>query len=214
MGKQKTYTDKTKLNPAALDDAMKSKATKQSVCARNNRILPRIHHNIQLSWACSQNPLVHNTWRVNVLWHRCVRRSDLLFPLFNDGWHPTSMVPTFCTGEWTGARPRYHLPSSTLINNNDFQNCILYPICYTSVPQETKKCKRSKQWVTFMSDRPLPRMRRLCQSSLTRRAPDVVNALRTVGHYGGSEVKYCSVSCTDWLFRVFRPHCIVKSCRV
>ncbi len=35
----------------------------------------------------------------------------------------------------------------------------------------------------------LPCMRLLCQSMLTLHAPDVVNALRTVGHCGGSEVK-------------------------
>ncbi len=33
--KKKTYTDKTKLNPAARDDTLRSKHTKQSVCARN-----------------------------------------------------------------------------------------------------------------------------------------------------------------------------------
>ncbi len=33
--RKKTYTDKTKLNPAARDDALRSKDTKRSVCARN-----------------------------------------------------------------------------------------------------------------------------------------------------------------------------------
>ncbi len=37
--------------------------------------------------------------------------------------------------------------------------------------------------------RSLPRMRLLCQRTLTRHTPAVVNALRTVGHCGGSEVK-------------------------
>ncbi len=43
--------------------------------------------------------------------------------------------------------------------------------------------------VTYMHERSLLRMRLLCLSTLTRHAPDVVNALRTVGHCGGSEVK-------------------------
>ncbi len=33
--KKKTYTDKTKLNPAARDDTLRSKDTKRSACARN-----------------------------------------------------------------------------------------------------------------------------------------------------------------------------------
>ncbi len=33
--RKKTYTDKTKLNPAARDDTLRSKDTKQLVCARN-----------------------------------------------------------------------------------------------------------------------------------------------------------------------------------
>ncbi len=33
--KKKTYTDKTKLNPAARDDTLRSKDMKRSVCARN-----------------------------------------------------------------------------------------------------------------------------------------------------------------------------------
>ncbi len=33
--REKTYTDKTKLNPAARDDTLRSKDTKRSVCARN-----------------------------------------------------------------------------------------------------------------------------------------------------------------------------------
>ncbi len=39
-----------------------------------------------------------------------------------------------------------------------------------------------------MCDRSLPRMRLLSQSTLTRHTA-VVNVLRTVGHWGGSEVK-------------------------
>ncbi len=35
---KKTYTDKTKSNPAARDDTLRSKDTKQSVCARNWRV--------------------------------------------------------------------------------------------------------------------------------------------------------------------------------
>ncbi len=33
--RKKAYTDKTKLNPAARDDTLRSKDTKRSVCARN-----------------------------------------------------------------------------------------------------------------------------------------------------------------------------------
>ncbi len=47
--------------------------------------------------------------------------------------------------------------------------------------------------------------------SLHRHASAVVNALRTVEQCSG---KYCSVSCTDRLFNVFRPQCIVTSRRV
>ncbi len=57
--KKKTYTDKTKLNPAARDDTLRSEDTKQSVCARNwtvYHVLPLIRHNVQLSWARSQQP--------------------------------------------------------------------------------------------------------------------------------------------------------------
>ncbi len=58
----------------------------------------------------------------------------------------------------------------------------------------------------------------MCQSMLTRHAPTVVNALRTVGHCI-SEVKnklckYCSVSCIDRSFCFLRPQCIVTSRRV
>ncbi len=46
----------------------------------------------------------------------------------------------------------------------------------------------------------------------------VVNAFRTVGHCGGSGVKlwykHCAVSCTDRLFCVLRPQCIITSRRV
>ncbi len=50
-----------------------------------------------------------------------------------------------------------------------------------------------------------------------RHPPDVVNALRTIGQCSGSEVKnykYCSVSCTDRLFRVFRTQYIITSRRI
>ncbi len=60
-------------------------------------------------------------------------------------------------------------------------------------------------------------MRLLCQNTLANYAPVVVNKLRTVGHCSGSEVKmykYCSVFCTDRLFCVLRPQCIVTSHRV
>ncbi len=35
LREKKTYTDKTKLNPAARDDTLRCKDTKRSVCARN-----------------------------------------------------------------------------------------------------------------------------------------------------------------------------------
>ncbi len=38
--------------------------------------------------------------------------------------------------------------------------------------------------------------------------------LRTVGPCAKKQYKYCSVSCTDWSFRVLRTQCIVTSCRV
>ncbi len=49
--------------------------------------------------------------------------------------------------------------------------------------------KRSVTCIRHSLFRSLPRMRLLCQRTLTRHAPAVVNALRTVGHCGGSEVK-------------------------
>ncbi len=56
LREKKTYTDKTKLNPAARDDTLRSKDTKRSVCARNWTVfisfLPLIHRNVH--WACSQ----------------------------------------------------------------------------------------------------------------------------------------------------------------
>ncbi len=58
--RKKTYTDKTKLNPAARDDTLRSKDTKQLVCARNWTVLyvlPLICHTVQLSWARSQQPV-------------------------------------------------------------------------------------------------------------------------------------------------------------
>ncbi len=42
--KKKTYTDKTKLNPVAHDNTMKSYDTKQSVCARNWTVWGRGSH--------------------------------------------------------------------------------------------------------------------------------------------------------------------------
>ncbi len=49
-----------------------------------------------------------------------------------------------------------------------------YHLCYTLCP-------------LFKTNK-IPRMCLLCQSPLTHHVPDVVNALRTVGHCGGSEV--------------------------
>ncbi len=54
--RKKTYTDKTKLNPAARGDTLRSKDTKRSVCARNWTVfisvfLPLIRRPVQMSRA-------------------------------------------------------------------------------------------------------------------------------------------------------------------
>ncbi len=60
--RKKTYTDKTKLIPAARDDTLRCKDMKRSVCARNWTVfisfffLPLIRRTGQLSWARSQHP--------------------------------------------------------------------------------------------------------------------------------------------------------------
>ncbi len=56
---KKTYTDKTKLNPAARDDTLRSKDTKRSVCARNWTVF--------ISFFTSDpphSPTVLRVWRV------------------------------------------------------------------------------------------------------------------------------------------------------
>ncbi len=63
--RKKTYTDKTKLNPAARDDTLRSKDTKRSVCARNRTVynfLPLNHYTLQLP------ERIHNSRRVTLLY--------------------------------------------------------------------------------------------------------------------------------------------------
>ncbi len=44
LREKKTYTDKTKLNPAACDDTLRSKDKKRSVCARNFPVAQMVEH--------------------------------------------------------------------------------------------------------------------------------------------------------------------------
>ncbi len=61
LWEKKNYKDKTKLNPAARDNTLRSKDTKRSALARNWKVFiyiffPLIHHIVQPSWARSQQP--------------------------------------------------------------------------------------------------------------------------------------------------------------
>ncbi len=76
---KKTYTDKTKLNPAARDDTLRSLDTKQSVCARNWTVFILFFTSDPLQCLTVLSAFTTaGVWCVNVLWHsRRMRGSNL-----------------------------------------------------------------------------------------------------------------------------------------
>ncbi len=154
--RKKTYTDKTKLNPVARDDTLRSKDTKRSACARN--------------------------WTVFISFFTSVQPHG---PVLNSFTQQPSIADLLV-----------HYRHLSLKWTIDTISISIRSVNALISLQSTVKQEEEED---------------------ASHAGCCVNELRTVGPCGGSEVKnykYCSVSCTDRSFRVFRPQCIITSRRV
>ncbi len=175
---KKTYTDKTKLNPAARDHQWGLKT-------RNNRsvqeteqylyhFLPLINRNVQLSWARSPQP-ARDTSMCSGTVDACVEAICRTY---------TSLI--ICTVQRDCGCVHWHCEDLKIFRSTGHHNGTRF---WYIIRQRGIFCPTVFIWTRILGAR-TPRWRKQQHVfMLTRHAPAVVNAFRTVGHCGGSEVK-------------------------